>query len=110
MADNGARCNGGCGCCRAPAIAAVAAITVRSGHVVSANLVQAYRGADVGSNKPTDVKLQCTPRHLINGVDPPHRRCRCHRRRRRHIVQYNTLFMKQNITSMIILPTYIGNP
>ncbi len=40
----------------------------------------------------------------------PHRRCRRRRRRCRHIVQYVTLFMKQNIPSMIILPTYVGIP
>jgi tRNA A37 N6-isopentenylltransferase MiaA len=44
---------------------------VQSGHVVSTDLVQAYRGADVGSNKPTDIKLRCTPHHLIDIRDPP---------------------------------------
>ncbi len=38
-ADNGARRDGGCGRHRAGAIAAVAPVAVRSGHVVSANLV-----------------------------------------------------------------------
>ncbi len=71
MADNGARRNRGCGCRRAAAVAAIAAITVRSGHVVSADLVQGYCGMDVGSNKPTDIKLRCTPHHLINVMDPP---------------------------------------
>ncbi len=70
-ADDGTRCDGGCGRRCAAAVAAVAAVAVRSGHVVSADLVQAYRGADVGSNKPTDVELQCMPNHLINIVDPP---------------------------------------
>ncbi len=70
-ADNGARRDGGCGRCRAAAITAVAAVAVRSGHMVSANSVQAYRGVDMGSNKPTDVKLRCTPHHLIDIVDPP---------------------------------------
>ena len=70
-ADDGARRNGGCRRRRAAAIAAVAAVAVRLGHMVSANLVQAYPGADVGSNKPTDVKLQCTPHHLIDVMDPP---------------------------------------
>jgi hypothetical protein len=49
----------------------VAAVAVWLGHVVSADLVQAYCGADVGSNTPTDVELRCTPHHLINVVDPP---------------------------------------
>ncbi len=70
-ADNGVRRNGGCGCRCTAAVAAVAAIAVRSGHVVSANSVQAYCGADVGSNKPTNVELRCMPDHLINIVDPP---------------------------------------
>ncbi len=70
-ADNGARRNGGCGCRCAVAVAAVAAVVVRSGHVVSADLVQVYHGADIGSNKPTDVKLRCMPHHLIDVADPP---------------------------------------
>jgi hypothetical protein len=70
-ADDGARCNGGCGCRHAAAVATVAPIAVQSGHVVSANLVQVYRGTDVGSNKSTDIELRCTPHHLINVVDPP---------------------------------------
>ncbi len=70
-ADNSARCNRGCGYHCAAAVAAVAAIAVRSGHVVSADLVQAYRSADVGLNKPTDVELQCMLHHLIDVVDPP---------------------------------------
>jgi hypothetical protein len=70
-ADDGARRNGGSGCRHAAAVAAVAAVAVWLGHVVSANSVQAYRGADVGSNMPTDVKLRCMPHHLINVVDPP---------------------------------------
>jgi hypothetical protein len=70
-ADDGARRNGGCGHRCATALAAVASVAVQSGHVVSADSVQAYRGADVGLNKPTDVKLQCTPHHLIYIVDPP---------------------------------------
>ncbi len=69
--DDGVRRDRGCGHCWAVAVAAAAAIAVRSGHVVSANSVQGYRNADVGSNKPTDVELQCTPHHLINVVDPP---------------------------------------
>ncbi len=69
--DNGARCNGGCGCHRAAAVAAIATVAVWLGHVVSADLVQAYRGADVGSNTPTVVELWCMPHHLINVVDPP---------------------------------------
>ncbi len=71
VADDSVRCNGGCGRRRAVAVTAVAAVTVRSGHVVSANSVQAYHGADVGSNKPMDVKLRCTPHHLIDVMDPP---------------------------------------
>jgi hypothetical protein len=70
-ADDRTRCNGGCGCPRAAAVAAVAAVAVWSGHVVSADSVQAYRGVDVGSNKPTDVELRCMPHHLINVMDPP---------------------------------------
>ena len=69
--DDGTRCEGGCGYRHAAAIAAVAAVAVQSGHVVSADLVQAYRGADAGSNKPRDVELQCTSHHLIDIVDPP---------------------------------------
>ncbi len=57
VADDGARCNGGCGRRRAMAVAAVAAVAVRSGHMVSTNSPQAYHGADVGLNKPTDVEL-----------------------------------------------------
>jgi hypothetical protein len=38
-AKDGARRDGGCGCSRAMAVAAVAAVAVRSGHVVSADLV-----------------------------------------------------------------------
>jgi hypothetical protein len=71
VGDDGGRRDGGCGCHRTAAVAAVAAIAVRSGHVVSADLVQAYCSADVGSNKPTNVELRCTPHHLINVVDPP---------------------------------------
>ncbi len=70
-ADDGTRRNGGCGRHCAMAIAAVAAVAVRLGHVVSADSVQAYRGADVGSNKPTNVELRCMPHHLIYIVDPP---------------------------------------
>ncbi len=70
-ADNGARRGRGSGRHRAAAIATVAAVAVWSGHVVSADLVQANRGADVGSNTPTDIKLRCTPHHLIDVVDPP---------------------------------------
>jgi hypothetical protein len=70
-ADNGPRRDGGCGHRRTMAVAAITAIAAQSGHVVSADLVQAYRGADVGSNKPTDGKLWCTPHHLIDVMDPP---------------------------------------
>jgi hypothetical protein len=70
-ADDGARRDGRCGRRRATAVAAIAAVAVRSGHVVSTDSVQAYRGADVGSNKTMDVKLRCTPHHLIDVVDPP---------------------------------------
>ncbi len=70
-ADKGMRHDGGCGRRHAAAVTAVAAIAVRSGHVVSANSVQAYRGADIGSNKPSDVELRCTPHHLIDVMDPP---------------------------------------
>ncbi len=71
VANDDARRDGGCGRRHAAAVAAVAAVAVWSGHVVSADSVQAYRGADVRSNKPTDVELRCTPHHLINVVDPP---------------------------------------
>ncbi len=70
-ADNGVRRNRGSGRRRAAAVAAVAAVAVWLGHVVSANSVQAYCGADVGSNTPMDVELWCTPHHLIDVVDPP---------------------------------------
>jgi hypothetical protein len=70
-ADDGARRDGGCGRRRTAVIAAIATIAVQSGHVVSADLVQAYLSADVGSNKPTDVELWCKPHHLINVMDPP---------------------------------------
>jgi hypothetical protein len=70
-ADDGARRDRGCGRRRAAAVAAVANVAVRLGHVVSADSVQAYCGADVGSNKPTDIKLRCTSHHLIDVVDPP---------------------------------------
>jgi hypothetical protein len=66
--DDGAKCDGGCGRHRA---AAVAAVVVRLGHVVSANSVQVYCGVEVRSNKPTDIKLRCMPHHLIDVVDPP---------------------------------------
>jgi hypothetical protein len=99
-ADDGARRDGGCGRRLAAAVAAIAAVAVRSGHVVSADSVQAYRGADIGLNKPMDVELRCTPHHLINVVDPPPHCCHRHHQRRCHIVQYDTLFMKQNIPSM----------
>ncbi len=46
-ADDGTRRDGGCGRRRTVAVAAVAAVAVRSGHMVSADLVQAYTGADV---------------------------------------------------------------
>jgi hypothetical protein len=71
VAYDGTRRDGGCGCRRAVAIAAITTVAVWSGHVVSADSVQAYCGADVGSNTPTDVKLWCTPHHLIDIVDPP---------------------------------------
>ena len=41
------------------------------GHVVSADSVQAYRGVDIGANKPTREEMECTPHHLVNVVDPP---------------------------------------
>ncbi len=70
-ADDGMRRNGGCGCRCAAAVAVVAAVAVWSGHVVSADSVQAYCGADIGSNMTTDVELRCMPHHLINVMDPP---------------------------------------
>jgi hypothetical protein len=98
-ADDSARRNRRCKHRPTMAVAAVAAIAVRSGHVVSANLVRAYRCVDIGSNKPTDFELWCTPHHLLSSL-----------LKRHHIVQYDTLFLKQNIPSMIILPTYVGIP
>jgi tRNA dimethylallyltransferase len=41
------------------------------GHIVSADSVQAYRGVDIGANKPTLEEMERTPHHLINLVDPP---------------------------------------
>jgi hypothetical protein len=70
-AVDSARHDGGCRHHRAAAVAAIAAVALWLGHVVSADLVQAYRGMDVGLNTPTDVELRCTPHHLINVVDPP---------------------------------------
>ncbi len=69
--DDGARRDRGCGCRRAASVAAIATVAVRSGHVVSADLVQAYHSVDVGSNKPTNIELQCMPHHLIDVLDPP---------------------------------------
>ncbi|KAL7471286.1 hypothetical protein ACHAXS_011604 [Conticribra weissflogii] len=43
------------------------------GHVVSADSVQAYRGVDIGANKPTAEEMEQTPHHLVNVVDPPKR-------------------------------------
>ncbi len=74
-ADDGARRNGGYRCCCTAAVAAVAAIAVQLGHVVSANSVQSYRCADIGSNKLTTIELWCTPHHLLSSS-----------LRRRHIV------------------------
>jgi hypothetical protein len=70
-ADNGARRDGGCRRHRTMAVAAIAAVPVWLGHVVSADSVQAYRGADIRSNTPTDIELRCMPHHLIDVVDPP---------------------------------------
>ncbi|KAL9180217.1 hypothetical protein ACHAXT_008187 [Thalassiosira profunda] len=41
------------------------------GHVVSADSVQAYRGVDIGANKPTLKERERTPHHLVDVVDPP---------------------------------------
>ncbi len=68
-ADDGARRYEGCGRRHAAAVAAVAAVAVWLGHVVSADSVQEYRGANVVLNMPTDIELRCTPHHLINVVD-----------------------------------------
>ncbi len=70
-ADNGARSNGRCRRHCTAAVAAIAAVAVWSGHVVSADLVRAYRGADVRSNMPKDVELRCMPHHFIDVMDPP---------------------------------------
>lgn len=48
-----------------------AVTTATRGHIVSADSVQAYRGVDVGANKPTMEEMTCTPHHLVNVVDPP---------------------------------------
>jgi hypothetical protein len=64
-ADDGAKRDEGCGRRRAVAVAAVATIAVRLGHVVSADSVQVYRGADVGLNKPMDIELRCKPHHSL---------------------------------------------
>ena len=45
--------------------------TAYCGHVVSADSVQAYRGVDIGANKPTLEEMEQTPHHLVNVVDPP---------------------------------------
>ncbi len=53
-------------------VASVITTTAAScGHIVSADSVQAYRGVDIGANKPTAEELACTPHHLVNVVDPP---------------------------------------
>lgn len=48
-----------------------ATISITRGHVVSADSVQAYRGVDIGANKPTLEEMERTPHHLVNVVDPP---------------------------------------
>jgi hypothetical protein len=60
---------------------------------------------------------QAYGRQIAVHAPPPHQRRgpprHCHRcccQQCRHIVRYDTLFMKQNIPSMIILPAYVGNP
>eukprot|EP00984_Skeletonema_dohrnii_P030426 scaffold21891_cov94-Skeletonema_dohrnii-CCMP3373.AAC.1 len=45
--------------------------TANLGHIISADSVQAYRGVDIGSNKPTVEEMERTPHHLVNVVDPP---------------------------------------
>ncbi len=70
-ADNGTRCDSGSGRRCTAAVAAIAAIAVWLGHVVSADSVQAHCGADIGSNMPTDVELRCMPHHLMDVMDPP---------------------------------------
>ncbi len=40
-----------------------------SGHVVSADSVQAYKGVQIGANKPTKEEMDNTPHHLINILD-----------------------------------------
>lgn len=39
------------------------------GHIISADSVQAYRGVNIGANKPTLEERQITPYHLIDIVD-----------------------------------------
>lgn len=46
-------------------------ITNTVGHIISADSVQAYRGVDIGANKPTLEEMERTPHHLVNVVDPP---------------------------------------
>ena len=45
--------------------------TIYRGHVISADSVQAYRGVDIGANKPTIEEMECTTHHLVNVVNPP---------------------------------------
>ena len=45
--------------------------TYYRGHIISADSVQAYRGVNIGANKPTQEEMEGTPYHLVNVVDPP---------------------------------------
>ncbi len=49
----------------------VIANNTNRGHIISADSVQAYRGVDIGANKPTLEEMERTPHHLVNVVDPP---------------------------------------
>lgn len=39
------------------------------GNVISADSVQVYRDANIGSNKPTELEMEITPHHLIDIID-----------------------------------------
>lgn len=57
--------------CSSSVASDITTTTASCGHIVSADSVQAYRGVDIGANKPTAEELACTPHHLVNVVDPP---------------------------------------
>ena len=57
--------------CSSSVASDITTTTASCGHIVSADSVQAYRGVDIGANKPTAEELACIPHHLVNVVDPP---------------------------------------